>query len=190
MAVRRDVIKTREAIDKAYYKLLFKRKEKITVQAILEEANISRGTFYKYYRDIPELAEHVENLVINRIKDILTSNCMENIIGNPKRQIEVILSILEQNREEVKVLLSNMDGHQGIARVKQLLINVLMEQKPKDIDDDKAYLIDSSVAAVVFDVYARWLVSDSSVSWDEMLDIISAFISGGLTKVFDGKEYR
>lgn len=183
MAERRDVVKTREAIDKAYYKLLFKRKEKITVQAILEEANISRGTFYKYYSDIPELAEHVENMVISRIKDTLTSQCMENIIENPRKQIEVILGILEQNREEVKVVLSNTDGHQAIARVKQLLINVLMEQKPSDIDGDKAYLIDSCVAAVVFDVYARWLISDSSVSWDEMLDIISAFLSGGMMKV-------
>ena len=183
MAERRDVIKTREAIDKAYYKLLFKKKEKITVQAILEEANISRGTFYKYYSDIPQLAEHVENLVISRIKDTLTSQCMENIIENPRKQIEVILGILEQNREEVKVVLSNTDGHLAIARVKQLLINVLMEQNTSDTDDEKAYLVYSCMAAVIFDVYARWLVSDSSVSWDEMLDVISAFLSGGLTKV-------
>ncbi len=183
MAERRDVIKTREAIDKAYYKLLFKRKEKITVQAILEEANISRGTFYKYYSDIPELAEHVENMVISKVKGILTSYCMDNIIENPRKNIEAILGILEHNREEIKVVLSGIDGAQSVARVKELLISVLIEQKLGNIGKDKALLIDSCVAAVVFDVYAKWLISDSSVTWDEMLDLISSFLSGGLAKV-------
>ena len=151
----------------------------------MEEANISRGTFYKYYSDIPELAEHVESMVINRVKGILTSYCMDNIIENPRKHIEAILGILEQNREEIKVVVSSPDGSQSVARVKELLISVLMEQKIGNVGKDKAILIDSCVAAVVFDVYAKWLVSDSSVTWDEMLDLISAFLSGGLAKVLD-----
>ena len=63
----RRTIKTKKAIFQAFSELL-KEKElrKITVQEIVDKADISRVTFYKYYFDVYDLYDKVENeLLLN-----------------------------------------------------------------------------------------------------------------------------
>ena len=63
----RRTMKTKKAIFQAFSELL-KEKElrKITVQEIVDKADISRVTFYKYYLDVYDLYDKVENeLLLN-----------------------------------------------------------------------------------------------------------------------------
>lgn len=63
----RRTVKTKKAIFQAFSELL-KEKElrKITVQEIVDKADISRVTFYKYYLDVYDLYDKVENeLLLN-----------------------------------------------------------------------------------------------------------------------------
>lgn len=186
MTERRDVIKTKEAIAKAYYDLLFKKRdEKITVQSIIDEANISRGTFYKYYNDIPDLAEQVEYMIINSIRDVMVKSSLDNIIKNPRPHIELVLGLLEEHKEELQILLANGENTQAVTKVKQMLVDVLISAKLSDLPPEKARLVDVSAAAVIFDVYVRWLLSENTVEWEMMIDIICQFISGGLSRIFE-----
>lgn len=50
---RRDVIRSKNAIKSAYLKLsLAKPTQKITIQEVIDVANVSRGTFYAHFSDI------------------------------------------------------------------------------------------------------------------------------------------
>ena len=63
----RRTLKTKKAIFQAFSELL-KEKElrKITVQEVVDKADISRVTFYKYYLDVYDLYDKVENeLLLN-----------------------------------------------------------------------------------------------------------------------------
>ncbi len=186
MSERRDVKKTKAAIGKAYYELLFKNQdEKITVQAILEEANISRGTFYKHYKDIPDLAEQVEYEIINSVKEVMVNNSLENIISNPRPHVEMVLKLFEEHKKELKVLLSNSDNSKAVVKVKQMLIDILTHAKLSNLPSEKARLVDVCATGVIFDVYVHWLLNENGLEWDEMIDIICQFISGGLIKIFE-----
>lgn len=101
MAERRDVIRTRGMIEDAYYELLFKKNNtRITVKDILETANVSRGTFYAHYKDIPDLAEHVENKIITSMIDALSGVTLQQIIADPRIQVERILSAIMERKKK------------------------------------------------------------------------------------------
>lgn len=59
---------TRLNIIDAYINLVqFKDFDTITVKAIAEEANITRGTFYLYFADIYELVTYIENTLLTEM---------------------------------------------------------------------------------------------------------------------------
>ena len=67
---RRDVTRTKNAIERAYLELLFQKGYgKITVNEVINLADVSRGTFYAHYRDIPDLEEKVEERAIQDLKE-------------------------------------------------------------------------------------------------------------------------
>ena len=64
----RRTLKTKKAIFQAFSELL-KEKElrKITVQEIVDKADISRVTFYKYYLDVYDLYDKIESELLTNI---------------------------------------------------------------------------------------------------------------------------
>lgn len=66
--------KTLNLIRNSYLKLSkLKPVHKITVKDICDDANINRGTFYRYYRDVPELKEHLETEAAKRFVSAIVS---------------------------------------------------------------------------------------------------------------------
>ena len=107
MTERRDVIRTRQLIENAYYELLFKKSDgRITVKDVLNEANISRGTFYAHYKDIPDLAEKVEASMLCALKEALSSATLEGAIEDPKELIRMALQMITTHKSELRILLA------------------------------------------------------------------------------------
>ncbi len=64
----RRTLKTKKAIFQAFSELLKEKQlRKITVQEIVDKADISRVTFYKYYLDVYDLYDKVENELLTNI---------------------------------------------------------------------------------------------------------------------------
>ena len=53
----------------AYSKLLRKQSDRITVTELCKKADVSRATFYIYYKDIEEYAESIRRYIIVRVYD-------------------------------------------------------------------------------------------------------------------------
>lgn len=64
-------IRTRQAIISAFIKIIdHKPFERIVIQDILDEAPVSRSTFYTYFHDKYEIAEYLENEVLNALENL------------------------------------------------------------------------------------------------------------------------
>lgn len=185
MTERRDVIRTRQLIENAYYELLFKKSDgRITVKDVLNEANISRGTFYAHYKDIPDLAEKVEASMLCALKEALSSATLEGAIEDPKELIRMALQMITTHKSELRILLAENENPQIMLILKQLLFQVLSGMRLTRSKPGKAAVIDAAIAGLVFDSCRAWLLSDTPVSEDAFVDILSAFLSGGLTRLF------
>ncbi len=195
MTERRDVIRTKHLIEHAYYELLFKKSdEKITVQNILDEANISRGTFYAHYKDIPDLTEQVEKGIILSIKDYLSHSTLNDILENPKEQVTTILSGIVTHKDELRVLLTNVDNPRSMQKMKNLFMMAIdadsdyttSKEKPSDkeaLAASQRLIVKGCMAGVIFDACYYWIMSDDAADVELLTDIISDFLSGGLQKV-------
>lgn len=110
----RRVRKTKESIKTAYFNLLKEKPFKdITVNQITEKADINRGTFYLHYLDKFDLRDQLENEVLTELEEKLGTRKIEFLLENPESYsielIELILNVIENNREFFSVLLIHQD---------------------------------------------------------------------------------
>ncbi len=85
---------TRRVLEESFLFLLQEKPVgKITVTELCQRAQINRATFYKHYRDVPDLLECLVQQVLERLESFLASY--------PYRQFEqIILEVLNYMRRE------------------------------------------------------------------------------------------
>ena len=186
MQERRDVARTRQMIEGAYYELLFqKNNTRITVKDILEAANISRGTFYAHYKDIPDLAEQVENGIVQSMINTLSGVTLQQIIADPRVQVERILSALTERRSILAAVMSSTDNPKVIRMMKTFFIRALSEERLAETQLERAHIIDACVAGALFDTCVIWMMDENPLPKEELIETISTFLSGGLDKIYN-----
>lgn len=191
MQARRDVVWTRQMIEGAYYELLFQKSNtRITVKDILEAANISRGTFYAHYKDIPDLAEQVENGIVQSMIDTLSGVTLQQIIADPRVQVERILSALTERRNILAAVLSSTDNPKIIRMMKTFFIRALAKERLAETQLERVHIIDACVAGTLFDACLSWMMDENPLPKEELIETISAFLSGGLDKLYNCGQTR
>ena len=68
----RSARRTRALIEKAFVELLEQKPiRKVTVQELIDRADVCRTTFYAHYRDIPDLLESIEQALLQKVRTAL-----------------------------------------------------------------------------------------------------------------------
>ena len=103
----RRVRRTKKLLTQALTELLQKKQvNEITVKELTDLADMNRGTFYMYYRDIFDMLEKIEDELFQKLDVIAQTH--EH--GDPMQQVKPILldlfHLIEENQEMCRVLLS------------------------------------------------------------------------------------
>ena len=79
--------KTRQNFIKSFWKL-YKDKNitKITVRSVCDDSNYDRTTFYRYFSDVEDILNQIENKIIDNIKKDIEKN------KNNKKNDSIILN--------------------------------------------------------------------------------------------------
>ena len=65
----RNARRTRAAVEKAFLEILEQKPiRKVTVQELIDRANICRTTFYAHYHDIPDLLDSMEQYLLDEVR--------------------------------------------------------------------------------------------------------------------------
>lgn len=181
MGERRDVARSKLLIRQAYFTLLFRKEQrKITVNDILEEADISRGTFYSHFKDIPDLEEQLEDTILYACKKTLEQKPIEELIKNPYAQVEMFVNIFAVHRNEIRALAKHhKDSHLSI-KFKNLIKQGLVGNKYFLDDPDESVLLNSCIASTLVDACIDWIVSESPIDKKAFVRTISDFLAGGI----------
>ena len=104
----RRTLKTKKAINKAFLKLM-KTKDisKITVSELTELADIGRGTFYLYYKDVYDLLEHTEAEVLSEIGDMFDQALLSDSAPDFLSFMEQTMEYIYENHDVFDILLSS-----------------------------------------------------------------------------------
>ena len=183
----RRTLKTKKAIFQAFSELL-KEKElrKITVQEIVDKADISRVTFYKYYLDVYDLYDKIESELLTNI-GLITLQLADktfneffkeliNYVYNSRATFEMVFSPNVTNKLRDK--LSRI--------IEGILKKIYSEKLGISIDnEDLAYLCcyrSSGFLAVI----QRWVQNGFSQSCENMVKQVSVF-DDNIEQIFSNK---
>ena len=103
----RRVRRTKKLLTQALTELLQKKQvNEITVKELTDLADMNRGTFYMYYKDIFDMLEKIEDELFQKLDVIAQTH--EH--GDPTQQVKPILldlfRFIEENQQMFRVLLS------------------------------------------------------------------------------------
>ncbi len=185
----RRTLKTKKAIFQAFSELL-KEKEKelrkITVQEIVDKADISRVTFYKYYLDVYDLYDKIESELLTNI-GLITLQLADktfneffkeliNYVYNNRVTFEMVFSpnVTNKLRDKVSCIIEG------------ILKKIYSEKLGISIDnEDLAYLCcyrSSGFLAVI----QRWVQNGFSQSCENMVKRVSVF-DDNIEQIFSNK---
>ena len=101
---RRDVLKSQEAIKQAFIQLCIAHDtSKITVNQILELADVSRGTFYAHFQDVYDVRRQLEDDLLKYCLDLLQQDDIYSIAQNPYPQILKVAHFFAEHADAIKI---------------------------------------------------------------------------------------
>ena len=96
----RRVRRTKKLLTQALTELMQQKQVKeITVTELTDLADMNRGTFYLYYKDIFDMLEHIEDSMFQALNEILERHKKENVVQKTEPILRDILGFIEENRD-------------------------------------------------------------------------------------------
>lgn len=128
--------RTKKNIKEAFLKLRKKKPiEKISIREISELAMINKSTFYRYYEDIYQLSDEIENAVLDKclegIDDFIITDTMKRFMDN----IDLYNVIFSGSRMDV-----------AINKLHDRCMKIILKSKPElENDLEKKVIISASI---------------------------------------------
>ena len=103
----RRVRRTKKLLTQALTELLQKKQiNEITVKELTDLADMNRGTFYLYYKDVFDMLEKIEDSMFETLDTILSLHKHEDAAARTGAILIDLFRFIEDNQEMCRVLLS------------------------------------------------------------------------------------
>ncbi|KPI47809.1 hypothetical protein KW94_17900 [Clostridioides difficile] len=182
---RRDIRKSRESIKQAFIKLsMHNDVSKITVNKILELADISRGTFYAHFKDIYDVQEQVEEELLNKCLCTMKEYDIYDIVENPYPQILKVVIFFQEHADTIRNLSCNGKNASFFYKYKEILKKGIQESNHTIEDKETVNILDAFIVGGIVDSCLEMLsmeyVINNSKTPEKTAKTISTFISQGI----------
>lgn len=169
--------KTRRAIFEAFSCLLSKKSyTRITVQDIIDQANIGRSTFYSHFETkddlVKEMCTDIFQHVFSEHLDSENTHDFSLEEGNPDVMITHILYHLQDNKKDITAILSCESGALFLHFFKQFLNELIVkhilnkpEQRLNDIPE--AFLI-NHISGSFIEMVKWWIIQGMKQTPEEL----------------------
>lgn len=170
------------AIRSALFDLLeTKELKNITVTDICKLADVNRGTFYKYYDDVPDLFSKIELSVAEETCETIRKNCLEEF--SVQKLISSILVIVIENKDFTGMLTKNPTETQFLREIissfRPQLIKTMLANIPELTEEICDVYFDFILGGTV-NLLLQWMKKDMAVPASQMESLSIQFISSVL----------
>jgi len=184
----RRVRRTRKLLTQALTELLqHKQVNEMTVTELTNLADVNRGTFYLYYKDIYDMIDRIEDDLFTRLEDIIAHHEQEVATAETRPVLLELYRFLEENQEMCRVLLSpNGDMNflhrlNGVLREKCLRLYLQTGKTPDEQDFDYRY---SFIVFGCAGMIRAWVNRNCPERPEQMADMTNQMIREGGMKGF------
>ena len=118
----RRVRKTRQQIEQTLADLMLEKPvQEITVMELTERADINRGTFYLHYRDIYDLLSEMETSLLDKLKETLNRQSIEDLKKDPSLKFVDMFRFLAEHRQLSYIVLNSYSEQSFLEAAKEAL---------------------------------------------------------------------
>ena len=176
------VMETKDKIKDAFYELYATKKiERISIKEITEKAQLNRGTFYVYYKDIYDLLEKSEDEfieeLINKIKGVATMILRDEDILAFLPPLE----FYQRYAKYLRVLLGHNGDPHFIFKIKTIIkktLKELIQQENVPTVPHMDYVMEYMASAQI-GLISYWMQNDMDLSIEEIGGMSKQFILHG-----------
>lgn len=163
--------KTIRSIQNAFLKLIsVKPLEGIRVKELADAAEISKGTFYLHYHDIYDLAEQMQNEVINRVIGYIEHPGA--VIDNHQLFTRELLEAFLAQQNLINLLFSGAQDSIVPKRIEHAIKSRLLELNPEAFNDP---YVSISLTYQVYGGYYAFSQYNNKFGSMKVIDIIAEF---------------
>ena len=167
---------TRRNLIDAYFELIHS-KEKGTVDQITRKAGYNRCTFYRYFTDVRDLLDQVENEVCGE----LTQALKQSRIAGAGDAIQPLADVYTAYGKYLSVLLGNYGDPSFIEKMKTEAEMILSERFGLTTDQSpEMFLTTEFVLSAVLGTIQKWYRLDMPISTVKLAALITDLISNGV----------
>lgn len=155
--------------------------DEITVVEICRNANVNRGTFYKYYRDVADLYDKTEDALVEELHALLPDSSATEY--KPQFFFQDILHTLSENREFLFIA-KNKQFSERLARKLLVFFRPYIQKMTKschpDHSDTENILLTEYILGGCTKVVTYWLNDNMQIPIVQMEKTLSGMIQQSL----------
>jgi len=172
---------TKQNIMTAFWDLYtHNRIEKISVTQICTRAGYNRSTFYKYFLDVYDVLDKIEEQIIT--PEMLEQSVVSYLLSdNKKVAFEHIIALFEKSSGYIPVLL----GEHGDSAFRQKLMNKLIPVVSSHLNvsitsnKNTKYILEYQSAAI-FNTIANWYTNGKDIPAEEFIQLLLRISTNGV----------
>lgn len=169
----RRTLRTQTAIRNAFAGLLTEKElHKITVQELVDRADVGRATFYKHYLDIYDLYERIESNTLTEIAALVLRTGEEPVADF----FRDLLSYISNNRAVFKMIFSPNITAQLYVKLSDMIEGMFRqvesEKTGRSVDDRQLEFINGYRVQGCLSVISKWVQNDFADSQEHILKTI------------------
>lgn len=185
--IHTDQLDTRTLIKRTFVDLYTQKRElnKITVKNITSICNISRGTFYFYFTDVPTLYNECEQDIIQYTEDGITEVIMSTLRHDYEKHISVYNKYLQNHlliKDSLKAFITGSEKnsfryalYETVKTNFQKTMGIFFD----DIPSTKLDYISTFHASGYSELMKKWILDDCTVSTEEFSEILTHIVFKG-----------
>ena len=163
---------SQKMIREALFKLLDEKDlSSITVTDVCRIADVNRGTFYKYYRDVPDLFSQIKTNFFQEIREMMSSSVLENLDSTYLN----ILKAIKGNTDLVRVMQKSTNPLTIVEEVKFLLtdniFNTIKVAKPHAAHEEIDLIIEFLIGGGA-NIINQWVYSNMALPIEQVHKIL------------------
>ena len=177
------VRRTKKLLTQALTQLLQEKQiNEITVKELTDLADMNRGTFYLYYKDMFDMLEKIEDGMFEALDAIISLHEHDDVSQQTKPILLDLFDFIEENQEMCRVLLSPHGDMNFLHRLNEVVREKCLKAWP-DIRKEKGEAdFDYHYSFVVFGcagIIRAWVNRNCSESAEKMAEMAYGMILRG-----------
>ena len=179
----RRVRRTKKLLTQALTQLLQEKQiNEITVKELTDLADMNRGTFYLYYKDMFDMLEKIEDGMFEALDEIVSLHEHDDVSQQTKPILLDLFRFIEDNQEMCRVLLSPHGDMNFLHRLNEVVREKCLKAWPNIRKEKGEADFDYHYSFVVFGcagIIRAWVNRNCSESAEKMAEMAYGMILRG-----------